>query len=162
MGGTGRRKEAAPSDEAIAQRRLRAVEEVLDVRRLEDPVYPHLEVRNPVHRTRYRVLFPLFPDEAPAFCTCTDFARRGLGTCKHIEAAYRWLQLPENAALPVGGPPTPPPVDLEAVWGEIDRRQEQLRGRGASTIRQLQQAGAVLYEKGGTGSGAWRAGDPPV
>jgi hypothetical protein len=146
MGGRRRTNEAPPPGEAIAQRRLRAVEEVLDVRRLESTPYPHLEVRNPVHRTRYLVLFPLYPDEEPAFCTCSDFARRGLGTCKHIEAAFRWLRLPENAGAPEEGAVPAKPIESDRIWAEIDRRRARLPAEGPKDIRVLARPGAVLFE----------------
>src|SRR5271170_920842 len=82
---------------AVAERRSRAVEEPLDVRLLAQEPFPLLEVRNPLHRTDYRVMLPTFPDRTVALCTCSDFARRGLGTCKHIEAAGRWLERHPNA-----------------------------------------------------------------
>jgi len=75
----------------VAERRARALEEPLDVRLRRRRPFVVLEVRNPLHRTVHEVLLPEFPSRESALCTCTDFARRGLGTCKHIEAGLRWL-----------------------------------------------------------------------
>ena len=100
-----------------------------------------LEVRNPVPGTRYDVLLPEFPLRSGGLCTCTDFARRGIGTCKHLEAAWLWLE-----AHPEGPPPAPPEGSESATWSEIDQR---LRAAARSTkpdpIR-YRLAGATLLE----------------
>ena len=74
------------------------------------------------------MLLPGFPDLHGAFCTCTDFAKRGIGTCKHLEAAAIWLEEnPEEVR-------TAPRTGVEAprdLWPEIDRR---LRGRARSRL----------------------------
>ena len=77
--------------DARAERKSRAIEEPLDVRPRDDSVYPSFEVRNPIRKTRYRVLWPEFPERGTALCTCTDFARRAVGTCKHLEAVWLWV-----------------------------------------------------------------------
>jgi hypothetical protein len=130
----------------VATRRRRAAEEPLDVRlRSREPVVD-LEVRNPIHRTSYRVLFPEFPLRDSALCTCTDFARRGLGTCKHLEAGWSWLQeLPELPEAPVAAPTDRPPGEL---WKEIDRRLDRLGRSAPARIREVEKAGAPLYEQG--------------
>ncbi len=87
---------------------------------LSRSVYPLLEVRNPVHKTAYLVMLPEFPSVGSALCTCTDFARRGLGTCKHIAAAERWLRA--NPDAPSRGRDEPARGDPAAVWREVDRR----------------------------------------
>ncbi|MCI4339848.1 MAG: hypothetical protein L3J73_01075, partial [Thermoplasmata archaeon] len=81
------RRPSEGDEEARTQRRVRALESPLDVRPRPDGRFVRLEVRNPVPGTRYDVLLPAFPDRSGGFCTCTDFARRGIGTCKHLEAA---------------------------------------------------------------------------
>jgi hypothetical protein len=88
-------------------------------------------------------MFPTFPDRDPALCTCTDFARRGLGTCKHIEAAAQWLR--RHADAPV--PPAPgPPRSLSEIWNEVDRRIDRMaRSRRPESIR-IRDAGAALFE----------------
>jgi hypothetical protein len=140
------RTDAAATPEALATRRRRAAEEPLDVRvRAREP-FLDLEVRNPIHRTSYRVLFPEYPGRESAICTCTDFARRGLGTCKHVEAAWSWLRelselpdLPTEATAGRAGP---------ELWKEVDRRVEGLRRRPeALGIRDVEGAGAVLFEE---------------
>jgi len=128
---------------AVAERKSRALEEPLDVRLERREPFPLLEVRNPLHRTDYRVMLPLFPDRSVALCTCTDFARRGLGTCKHIEAAGRWLE--RHADLPPHRTSTPP--DLDAVWAEIDRRLADPASIEGPASRAWRRPGAVLVER---------------
>jgi|HubBroStandDraft_1064217.scaffolds.fasta_scaffold220611_2 hypothetical protein len=130
---------------AVAERRSRAVEEPLDVLLLFREPFPLLEVRNPLHRTSYRVMLPAFPDRSVALCTCSDFARRGLGTCKHIEASARWLERRPNA--PAGGPG--PALDPERVWGEIDRRLERPSTPAVPDSRAWRESGATLFEWAG-------------
>jgi hypothetical protein len=128
---------------AIAERRSRAVEEPLDIALLRREPFALLEVRNPLHKTAYRVMLPTFPDRSIALCTCSDFARRGLGTCKHIEAGGRWLERHPTA-------PAARPIvrfDAEPVWDEIDRR---IRGEpsasGPESLR-IRRPGATIYER---------------
>jgi hypothetical protein len=128
---------------AVAERRSRAVEEPLDVALLVRDPYPLLEVRNPLHRTTYRVMLPTFPDRAVALCTCPDFARRGLGTCKHIEAGGRWLERHATSRPSVPSPPT----DTVPVWAEVDRRQEQPSSPPRPESLQWRKTGAVLFER---------------
>jgi len=156
----GARKEPGPEAEEVAARRRRAAEEPLDVRlRSREPVVD-LDVRNPIHRTSYRVLFPEYPHRDSAICTCTDFARRGLGTCKHLEAGWSWLQglprLPEVAPPPA---PTRPPGE---VWKEIDGRLERLVRSPPQQIRAVEQAGAVLFERKGGPEPGPREGEERV
>jgi len=138
-----RAPDARERAEEVSERRSRALEEPLDLRLLQRDPYPLVEVRNPLHRTAYLVMRPTYPDREPALCTCADFSRRGLGTCKHIEAADRWLAHHADAPTPVA---TKPPVRPAAVWKEIDRRLER-EGRGPlpASLR-WRQAGAVLFE----------------
>ena len=135
-----------PSDaerrDEIEERRARALEEPLDFRRLPGS-FVRLEVRNPIHGTHYRVLLPTYPSPDAAMCTCTDFARSGLGTCKHIEAAFRWMTLhPAEIADPEPGLAGPPPS-----WKEIDR-QLGARPRGLSPARRMSWAGEILLLMG--------------
>ncbi|MGP8158559.1 MAG: hypothetical protein ACLPWO_02985 [Thermoplasmata archaeon] len=127
----------------VSERRSRALEEPLDLRLRQRDPYPLIEVRNPLHRTTYLVMRPAYPERWADLCTCTDFARRGLGTCKHIEAADRWLAHHPDAS------PSPPPRPLvrpAIVWKEIDRRLER-PGRGSlPPSRRWREAGAALFE----------------
>lgn len=124
VGGRSGVRAPAPRDrrrgseaEERADRRSRALEDPLDIRQVPDPRFLRLEVRNPVHQTRYDVLFPAFPSRDGEFCTCADFARRSLGTCKHLEAAWIWL--PDH---PAPEAPVTAPTETLPEWDEVDRR----------------------------------------
>ena len=110
-----------PTPEDRAERRSRALEEVLDVRRVRGPpALLTLEVRNPRHRSHYTLYVPAYPDRTGAYCGCVDFARRDLGTCKHIEAAWLWLaDHPDEKPSESEDPGT----DL---WAALDRRLRKL------------------------------------
>ncbi|MGI0071935.1 MAG: hypothetical protein ACRECT_07745 [Thermoplasmata archaeon] len=144
-----RRRTNDPDPEAVADRRNRSIEEPLDVRLRSREPYPLLEVRNPVHGTGYLVMLPEFPDRASALCTCTDFARRGLGTCKHIEAGLRW----------VGDHPDATPLRARreegsrsaVVWKKVDQRLAGLVRDATPAARRWRRPGAALYESEPTG-----------
>ena len=126
-----------------SERRSRALEEPLDIVLRQREPYPLVEVRNPLHKTTYLVLRPAYPDRSADLCTCTDFARRGLGTCKHIEAADRWMTNHPDATVT-----RPPRSSLrpDLVWKEVDRRVDrQEREIGPASLR-WRRAGAVLFE----------------
>jgi hypothetical protein len=124
------------------ERRERALEERLDVRPRPLAAYPVLEVRNPARQTRYLVRVPAFPAREGALCTCTDFAMRGLGTCKHLEAAWLWLDSHPAEPLPTAPPPSR--ERTSAVWREIDRAAEEaLAAREPASVR-LRRPGAPL------------------
>jgi hypothetical protein len=116
------------------------MEEPLDIRPRTDAPFPQLEVRNPVHQTRYLVLLPAYPSHDVALCTCTDFARRAIGTCKHIEAAWIWLaDHPEP--LPIA--PTPNGTQL---WSQIDYRLRSGTRQTGPPSLELRRPGALLFE----------------
>jgi hypothetical protein len=131
---------------AVAERKSRAVEEPLDLKLTAREPYVRVEVLNPLHHSVYQVLLPTYPDPEVALCDCSDFARRGLGTCKHIEAARRWLDRHPHA--PVTGPATPP-WDGAAAWAEIDRRLSLAPPPGVPESLAWRRPGAVLFEPGG-------------
>jgi hypothetical protein len=123
---------------------VRALEEPLDSRLRSRRPYPILEVRNPVHRTVYLVLLPEFPSRSSALCTCTDFARRGLGTCKHIEAAARWLgDHPDATPL---DPRSERPVPTSRQWRRIDAQIAAAARDPGTDARRIRRAGSVLLE----------------
>jgi hypothetical protein len=127
----------------MAERRARAFEEPLDLRRHSGSYYPMLDVRNPLHETHYVVMLPEYPDRSSALCTCADFARRGLGTCKHLEAAIRWLHFhPKDAAPGPAGPER-----SSTLWPEIDRRLRAQANDPGPIARWLRAPGAVLFER---------------
>jgi hypothetical protein len=139
-----RRGARAPDPAAVAERRLRSVEEPLDVRLRSAAPYPILEVRNPIRDTQYLVLLPEFPARSSGLCTCTDFARRGLGTCKHLEAGFRWLTEHPEALRPEAA--TPPPSSASSRWRRIDQRLAGLGRDPSPTARRWRRPGAVLIE----------------
>ncbi len=117
----------------------RSVTEHLRVRPV--PGYPFwvLAVRNPVHHTRYQVALAEYPREESQFCSCVDFARKAIGTCKHIEAARAWLGgQPDLRLAPVPG------RGASALWKAIDRA-----GRASTAVPdalRLRRAGRRLFE----------------
>lgn len=120
------------------------MEEPLDVRRRSGTPYPLLEVRNPIHDTVYLVMLPEYPGRSVALCTCTDFARRGLGTCKHIEAGLRWFaDHPDPAPLV---PDVAYEPDAPAVWKAIDERLVTSAKEPGLPSRRWRRAGAALFE----------------
>ena len=143
----GRNRPAAPSPlerRALAEdRRLRAREELLEVRDRGGSPYLVLEVTNPVRGSRYRVFLPAYPELEPIVCECTDYSRRGLGTCKHIEAAREWLAHDAPAGRAgEGSTGEPAPGRL---WREIDARQAH-RGRDpAPESLAWRRPGAALF-----------------
>ena len=135
----------ADRSRAVGERKTRAVEEPLDVRLRTREVYPILEVRNPLHGTAYLVLLPEFPAVGSALCTCTDFARRGLGTCKHIEAGFAWFG--EHPDAPPLLPSRRGGVRSATVWKEVDRRITEGSREGMPESERVRRAGAVLFER---------------
>ncbi len=107
--------------------------------------FVRLEVLNPIHRTSYRVFLPLFPQRDAALCTCPDFARRGLGTCKHLEAVWSWLGAPPR--LPGEALSAPAGPAVERLWKEIDRRLAELARTPPHEIREVDRPGNVLWEE---------------
>ncbi len=130
---------------AVDERVHRSVEELLDVRVRQAEPFPVLEVRNPLRGTSYRVFLPEFPGREGGLCTCTDFARRDLGTCKHLEAGYRWLT--EHPAAPAPRAPPTEAVRGGAVWREIDRRLRAIDRGGDPESLRWRWPGSVLFER---------------
>ncbi len=129
-----------PAPVERAERRTRALEEPLDVRLAEGPPgVVTLEVRNLRRQSHYTVYVPAFPDRTGAFCGCVDFARRDLGTCKHLEAAFLWL-----ADHPEPVRPSPRPA-TGARWAAIDRRLATSSHSGPAS-RRIRHAGSALLE----------------
>ena len=140
------RRSRTADPEAVADRRARAMEEAFDIRIRSREPYPLLEVRNPVHGTGYLVMLPEHPARDSAMCTCTDFARRGLGTCKHIEAGVRWLgEHPDDPPLRHGDGAS---ARALGAWKRIDQRLGALSKDPAAPARRWRRPGAVLFEPG--------------
>ncbi len=144
----GRREAADPNrtagSSAIDQRRYRALSEPLDCRWLSREPYPMVEVRNPIRHTQYRTLWPAYPDRSPSLCTCTDYARRGLGDCKHLEAAWRWLARAPPEAVPPEEPTAP--RSPQAVWAGVDRSLAAAPPATERGIREIGTTGRVLID----------------
>jgi hypothetical protein len=167
MPAPGRTRRARPADpaeddEARRSRRRRASEEALDVRLRSRAPVVELEVLNPVHGTRYRVFLPEYPSRESALCTCTDFARRGLGTCKHVEAALAAASDLER--LPMAPADAAPALPVAELWSEVERRLDGLQRHPPEGIRALERAGRPLIEglapSEGDGEGAEGVGRP--
>jgi hypothetical protein len=54
------------------------------------PVFSDFDVYNPETRLSYKVALRS-KDNSANFCECGDFKTNGLGTCKHIEAVFRYI-----------------------------------------------------------------------
>jgi hypothetical protein len=98
-----------------------------------------LEVRNLRRQSRYTVYVPAFPGRTGVFCGCVDFAKRDLGTCKHVEAAWLWLadQGPEGR-----NPASVAPSG--ALWALVDRRLRQLPTAKVPPSARIRLVGSAL------------------
>lgn len=131
--------------EALEERRKRSIEEPLDVRMRQAAPYPILAVRNPLHGTEYLVLFPVYPSPDITICTCTDFARRGLGRCKHIEAATRWLDNPLHRR-PIRTPASRSTAPV-GLWKRIDRAVAGRESDPGPASLSWRRPGRLLFER---------------
>lgn len=143
---------------AIEERRKRSVEEPLDVRLRQDTPFPILAVRNPLHGTEYLVMFPTYPSSDVALCTCTDFARRGLGLCKHIEAAERWLgrQTGKHPARALATRSAASP----GVWKRIDQALAGREFSSAPASLAWRRPGRLLFAGSGPSTVSAKRGRP--
>ncbi len=132
----------APPADPVRERRRRALEEPLDVRPRSGGACPEFEVDNPVHGTRYHVFLPELPGRDGALCDCTDFGRRGVGTCKHIEAVLLWV--PEH---PGGGEARPAPFRPDTIWAAIDAARAAQRAAGPLDPATLRIPGEILLAR---------------
>lgn len=145
-------------EELARARRTRALEEPLDVRVRSGGASAAFEVRNPRHSTHYWVYLPEFPERAGALCDCTDFGRRGLGTCKHIESVMLWV-----SEHPGEGAASPRPFEGRPVWNRIDAAERGLPGASGRNPLEVRTPGRILIgpartEPGRTGARAERNG----
>lgn len=131
---------SAENRKARDERRHRALDEPLDVVPRPGYGFPTFEVRNARRKTRYTVLVPAFPDRDGALCGCPDFGRRGLGTCKHLEAVALFIdEHPEvGREFPEG------PSSSDPLWTEVDRRSNALAKERTVGMRMIRNLGAVL------------------
>jgi hypothetical protein len=137
-----------PTPEELARaRRTRALEEPLDVRPRPGTSAASFEVRNPRRATRYSVFLPDFPRQDGAMCNCTDFGRRGLGTCKHIESVVLWV-----SEHPGEGGPAPRAFEGQPGWSRIDTAIERTIARPNLDPVSLRVPGGVLTERARRGN----------
>jgi hypothetical protein len=129
-------------------RMARAVTERLRVRPVPGQPFWVLTVRNPVHHTHYQVVLPEYPADEAVFCSCPDFARKGIGTCKHVEAAFSWLEVHPDLAAPAAAP-----RGVSAVWRAVDAAQEASQAEGPPATVRLRLAGRALFETRTSSSG---------
>jgi hypothetical protein len=120
----------------------RAVTERLRVRPVPGQPFWVLAVRNPVHHTHYQVCLPEYPSQEARFCSCVDFSRRGIGTCKHVEAATAWLE-----AHPELPPPSATRPGAARLWRAIDTARDASEGSRRPAPIRLREPGRVLFEE---------------
>ncbi|MFZ9936404.1 MAG: DEAD/DEAH box helicase [Luteolibacter sp.] len=108
------------TDEVEILRRIqRARDEKHFIRPLEDthPIFSSFAVKSPSGMTYQVEIRDL---AARAFsCTCPDFRRAGLGTCKHVEATLIWLKLRRKAEFRVAEKSASPRIDLVPVGDRL-------------------------------------------
>lgn len=120
------------------------MEERLSVRWRTEGALVLAEVRNPFHHTMHRVFFPAYPATEPVLCDCTDFARGGAGTCKHVEAAR--IEPADPTPSPLGAASRTAGGLSARLWKEVDRRLARLAERPDRRARAYRRAGSVLVE----------------
>ncbi|HZY70445.1 MAG TPA: hypothetical protein VFF67_05645 [Thermoplasmata archaeon] len=124
-------------------RRARAAREPLDVVERSGAPFPIVEVRNPAHGTQYQVVLPEFPGGGGAMCSCDDFTRRPVGTCKHVEASLLALA----AHRPAAGTSLPFDPDwARALWRTVGERLSAAGPPRDWDPRRLRSAGGLLLE----------------
>ena len=121
-------------------RMARAVTERLRVRPVPGQPFWVLAVRNPVHHTHYQVLLPEYPTGEAQFCSCPDFARRGIGTCKHVEAAAAWLESHPEAVRPPFVP-----RGAAGIWRAVDAAGTEAKSSPRPLSIRLREPGQVLF-----------------
>jgi hypothetical protein len=135
---------AAATVQRVA-REQRGREELFDVRREVGHPFLAFQVSNPLRGTRYTVYWPTGTPEGPWSCDCADFAHRGLGFCKHIEAARIWA-LEHADELRSEPPRLPPARPTASTWQELDRRWAGRPTRNRVSLSTLRWAEPVLLE----------------
>ncbi|MCI4346648.1 MAG: hypothetical protein L3K07_07875 [Thermoplasmata archaeon] len=128
-------KEPLDSAEQRVAREQRGREELFDVRREMGLPFLAFRVSNPLRGTRYTVHWPAHPAPSPLSCDCADYAHRGLGVCKHIEAVRLWAKEHPDELEVVASPGDR--IAATALWQEIDRRgaSQSARAYGPASLR---------------------------
>lgn len=86
------KEQANLMDEQIAARRERARKQEFKIKRKgKEPVYTDFTVANPATGGVYKVAIRGFA-RGDNYCSCPDFRKNTLGTCKHIEAVLLGLE----------------------------------------------------------------------
>ncbi len=102
--------------------------------------------------TVYSVLVPEYPSRESAMCSCPDFGRRGLGTCKHVEASLLWLE--EHRAEAAPDPAALDPASVEECWKEIDRQIDRVNSDAHPSPLTVRVPGSILYRRPSRNLGA--------
>ncbi len=122
-------------------RMARAVTQRLRVRPVPGQPFWVLAVRNPVHHTHYLVFLPDPPSGEAQFCSCEDFARRGMGTCKHVEAATAWIESHPDVSRPALRH-----RGVASIWRAIDAARIESKSSVVPDAVRLRKPGQVLFE----------------
>lgn len=69
----------------------------------DEAAYGVFDVRNPKTKNSYKVVYRGI-DSKWNYCSCMDFKTNRLGTCKHVEAVRKWLELHHKNAAVVNPP----------------------------------------------------------
>ena len=134
------------TDEVEILRRIqRARDEKHSIRPLDDahPVFSTFEVKSPSGMTYQIEIRDL---AARAFsCTCPDFRRAGLGTCKHVEATLLWLKRRCKAEFRAAEKSVSPRIDLVPAGDRlmIERNLDKL----SPTVRKLYDIAGFLHDE---------------
>ena len=99
----------------IHRRVQRAIDEKHAIVNLDPahPVFSSFAVKSPSGMT-YQVEIRDLPGRAFS-CTCPDFRRNGLGTCKHIEATLIWLKRRQKGVFRTAEKSASPRIDVVPV-----------------------------------------------
>ena len=129
----------------ILRRVQRARDEKHSVTPLDDehPIFSNFAIKSPSGMTYQVEIRDL---AARAFsCTCPDFRRAGLGTCKHVEATLIWLKRRRKGDFRVAEKSGSPRIDLAPAGDRlaIERNLDRL----SPAARKLFDAAGLLLDE---------------
>jgi hypothetical protein len=130
-------------NEPAPDRRHRGREDLVEVRRRPELPLVAFEAVNRARGSRYPVYLPAAPSLEGGMCTCEDFARRGRGTCKHLEAVATFLSEHPDEGLAV---PLDESAEIRRRWQAIDARWVPRGGDPRPWPDRLRWVGRVLIE----------------